>query len=107
MAKTVEVTKVVLQSDVTATLAQLGRFDLVTLLLAIVTLLIALVGVFAFLNLRSIARKHAFDEASRIAKETAEKEINLYIQKELPNLLQDYKGFGDNTSDDLSKNVES
>lgn len=79
--------------------AQLGRFDLVSLLLAVIGILIALAGVIAFINFRSVARRQAKEEAQRIAAETAERTANEYLQAELPKLLEEYRElFGSNCS---------
>lgn len=81
--------------------AQLGRLDFVSALLAIIGLVLVLGGIFAFLNFRSLAKKTACEEAEKHAKTTAERVANEYLQAELPDLLQAYKKFleesGDNT----------
>lgn len=67
--------------------AQLGRLDFASLLLAMVAVLIALAAVFAFLNLRRVARDRATEVAERISGEIAEKAANKYLREELPNIL--------------------
>ncbi len=80
--------------------AQTGRLDLVTLLLAIVSTILVLGGVFAFLNFRSIAKAHAIAQARETAEATAERVTNEYLQRELPDLLEAYRSFLN--SDDIS-----
>lgn len=83
--------------------AQTGRLDLVSLILAAIGVILVLGGLFAFINFRSIAKAHAVAEAKRIAETTAERVTNEYLQKELPNLLEEYREFfdsEDNFSDD-------
>ncbi|TCO72031.1 hypothetical protein [Rhodovulum euryhalinum] len=80
--------------------AQTGRLDLVSLLLAIVSTILVLGGVFAFLNFRSIAKAHAIVQAKETAEATAERVTNEYLQRELPDLLKAYRSFLD--SDDVS-----
>lgn len=81
--------------DVIAYAAQIGRLDLVSLLLAIVGLILVIGGVFAFLNFRSIAKTHAKDEAKTVAEAIAERVTNEYLQRELPELLKEYRSFFD------------
>lgn len=80
--------------------AQTGRLDLVSLLLAIVSIILVLGGVFAFVNFRSIARQHAIAQAKETAEATAERITNEYLQRELPDLLEAYRSFLN--SDDVS-----
>ena len=56
-------------------------------------------GLFAFINFRSIAKAHAVVEAAKIAEATAERVTNEYLQRELPNLLEEYREFFDSESD--------
>ncbi len=67
--------------------AQLGRLDFASLLLAMVAILIALAAVFAFLNLRHVAKDRATEVAESISGEIAEKAANKYLQEELPKIL--------------------
>lgn len=80
--------------------AQLGRLDFASLLLAIVSTILVLGGIFAFLNFRSIAKAHAIAQAKETAEATAERVTNEYLQRELPDLLEAYRNFLD--SDDVS-----
>ncbi len=48
-------------------------------------------GLFAFFNFRAIAGKEARNEASKIAKEIAERVANEHMQKELPNIIRAYQ----------------
>lgn len=86
--------------DAISLAAQIGRLDLVSLLLAILGVIMALGGVLAFANFRSIARKQAGEEAQKIAKDTAERAVNDYIQSEIPNLIEEYRNFVGYTLDD-------
>jgi len=81
--------------DVMGYAAQTGRLDLVSLLLAAIGLILVLGGLFAFINFRSIAKDHAVAEAARIAEATAERVTNEYLQRELPDLLEEYREFFD------------
>ena len=76
--------------DATAIAAQLGRLDLVSLLLAAIGLILVLGGVFAFLNIRYVARAQAIEAATEVAEAVAERMSNEYLQKELPDLLSAY-----------------
>ena len=67
---------------------QLGRLDLVSLLLAIMAIVLTLGGLFAFLNLRQIAKRVAEAEVKRIAKDVARQTAQSYIQSEADSLLE-------------------
>lgn len=86
--------------DALTVAAQLGRLDFASLLLAIVSTILVLGGIFAFLNFRSIAKSHAIAQAKETAEATAERVTNEYLQRELPDLLDAYRSFLD--SDDVS-----
>lgn len=79
--------------DAVAYAAQTGRLDLVSLLLTLVSLILVVGGVIAYLNFRSIAKAHAITEATKVAEDTAERVTNEYLQKELPDLLEAYRSF--------------
>lgn len=79
---------------------QIGRLDFASLLLASVSTILVLGGIFSFLNFRSIAKAQAAEEAKKIAENTAERVTNEYLQRELPDLLSAYRSMLD--SDDLS-----
>lgn len=86
--------------------AQTGRLDLVSLILAAIGLILILGGVFAFLNFRSIAKAHAVTEATVVAEVIAERVTNEYLQRELPDLLEEYRTFFDSedfTDDDADQ----
>jgi len=68
--------------DATAAAAQLGRLDLVSLLLAAIGLILVAGGVYAFINFRKIAREQATEEAKKTAEEVAELIVNEYLQRE-------------------------
>ncbi|MEX0365692.1 MAG: hypothetical protein AB3N22_06450 [Ruegeria sp.] len=90
--------------DATAVAAQLGRLDLVSLLLAAIGLILVLGGLFAFFNFRSIARTQATQEATKVAEDVAERVANEYLQKELPDVIKAYREMMDSesVSDDLA-----
>lgn len=90
--------------DAIATAAQLGRLDLVSLLLAAIGLILVLGGLFAFFNFRSIAKAQATKEATKVAEEVAERVANEYLQKELPDVMKAYRDLMDSegVSDDLA-----
>ncbi|MDE0060542.1 MAG: hypothetical protein OXI22_15490 [Defluviicoccus sp.] len=69
---------------------EIGFLDFASLLLAIVAILLALAGVVAFFNFRSLARKQATEEARKIAAEIAERIAVEKLEAELPNMLQEY-----------------
>lgn len=81
------------QPDTVAILAQIGRFDLVSLLLAAIGLILLLGGVFSFLNLRSLARAEAIREAKAVAEVVSERATNEYLQREWPELIREYREF--------------
>lgn len=86
--------------------AQLGRLDLVSLLLALVGLVLVAGGIFAFINFRGIARKQAKQEATEIAKKIAEQVANQYMQDEGARLVKNYVRFYiDNPPDDEADNI--
>jgi hypothetical protein len=91
-------------NDATAVAAQLGRLDLVSLLLAAIGLILVLGGLFAFFNFRSIAKAQATNEATKVAEEVAERVANEYLQKELPDVIKAYRDMVDSedVSDDLA-----
>ncbi|NNE78823.1 MAG: hypothetical protein HKN18_00995 [Silicimonas sp.] len=76
-------------------MSQTGRFDLVSLLLTIIGLILVAGGIFAFLNLRRVARETAKEEAATVAEAKAERVTNEYLQAELPDLMEAYRGFFD------------
>ena len=74
--------------DATTAAAQLGRLDFVSSLLAIVSIILVIAGVIAFLNFRALARKQAKEEAIKIATEIAEKTTVKYLQENLSKLIE-------------------
>ena len=81
----------VIPGDAIAVAAQLGRFDLVSLLLAAIGLILVLGGLFAFFNFRALAKAQATAEATRVAEEVAERIANEYLQRELPDVVKAYR----------------
>lgn len=69
-------------------------FAYASVLLAVLTLVVALAGIFAFLGLRRTAKKEARRVATQIAEVRAEAAANLYLQSELPELMRIYMTFG-------------
>ena len=85
--------------------------DLMAVSMTILTIVLALAGVYAFLNLRDVARREAREAAAQLAAETAERVANEYIQAELPNILAQYEEFGwgsvgDEYADDIAQAQE-
>jgi len=78
------------QVDSITLATELGRLDLVSLLLTAIGLVLVVGGVFAFLNLREVARKQATEEAAKIAEEIAERKANEYLQDNLHDIVEDY-----------------
>ena len=92
--------------DAVAYAAQTGRLDFVSLILAAIGLILVIGGIFAFFNFRMIVKTHAINEATKIAEATAERVTNEYLQKELPDLLHEYRSFFDSenlTDDDANQ----
>ena len=100
-------------NDATSAAAQLGRLDFVSLLLAAISLILVLGGLFAFFNFRSIAKARATKEATRVAEEVAERIANEYLQKELPDVMKAYRemmgsnGVSDDLADQMADAQES
>lgn len=94
--------------DLPSLLSQWGRFDLVSMLLAAIGLVLVVGGIFAFLNLRDIAKREATREAKEIAEGIAESAANAYIQRELPGIVRSYRtwmdqdGLGDDAASGIS-----
>lgn len=87
--------------------AQLGRLDFASSLLGAVAILIALAAVFAFINVREIAKRRATEVAERVSREIAENAANRYLQEELPNILSSnlefFRGVGDQSADGIAE----
>lgn len=62
------------------------------LMVAILTLIVALASVVSFLYFRKLAKDTAFEAASEQARTVAEQVANEYIQRELPNIIGAYRG---------------
>jgi hypothetical protein len=76
---------------------ELGRLDFVTALLAALTLLVALGGIFAFFDVRRAAKRTAIEVAERHAKTVAEATAVGYLESELPRLISEYTELARNT----------
>ncbi len=87
--------------------AQLGRLDLVSILLAALGTIIVLAGVFAFLNLRAEARRTARETAREITRELAEQYTVHYLQEELPRIVNAYIDLARNAADVQSDRIAS
>lgn len=83
---------------------EVGLLDLVSVLLAIVAILLAIGGVFAFFNFRSLARKQATEEANRISAEVAERVAIERLEKELPKMADEYRELVKNSVDSEAAN---
>ncbi|MFC7048599.1 hypothetical protein [Emcibacter nanhaiensis] len=76
--------------------SQTGRLDFVSSLLAAISLLTIFGGIFAFLNLRSNAKKTAEKVATEIAEQKAEEIANKYMQDNIGKIIEDYSEFIEN-----------
>ncbi|WP_317056150.1 hypothetical protein [Roseovarius rhodophyticola] len=97
-------------ADAISIAAQLGRLDLMSLLLAAIGLILVLGGLFAFLNFRGIAKAQATLEATKVAEEVAERVANEYLQKELPDVVKAYREMMDSdgtTDEDANRFAEA
>ena len=77
-----------------------GLFELATVMLACVAILLAVAGVVAFFNFRHVARAQARTEAEKVAREVAEGEAVAYLQAEMPALLREYMELARNAGSD-------
>ena len=77
--------------DAVTCAAQTGRLDLVSALLACIGILLVLGGIFGFLNIRTKASSVAQEVAREEAKKVAESVANVYIQENLPKILESYR----------------
>ena len=82
--------------DVIQYASQLGRLDLVTLLLTCLGVVIAVFGLVGFNYIKHKAQTIAEETAREIAHEKCERLVNEYIQKEMPQLLQEQREFAQN-----------
>jgi hypothetical protein len=85
-----------LATDTMGLAHELGRLDFVTALLAALTLLVALGGIFAFFDVRRVAKSTASAEAEKHAKEIAEAAAVKYLENELPRLISAYAELAQN-----------
>ncbi|RWE99023.1 hypothetical protein [Mesorhizobium sp.] len=77
---------------------QFGLMGIVSVMLATLTILVALAGIYAFFDVRRAARRVAREEAEKIAKEVAETRANTYLQAELPGMIAAYAEFAKNAA---------
>ena len=87
--------------------AQLGRLDFLSALLALVSVALGLCAIFAFLNLRRIAKQVASEVAENVGKKTAETVANEYLQKEFLDILVANKELFDNVPDESADSIAS
>ena len=80
--------------------AETGRLDLATALLAAIAVLLALGGLFAFLEVRRSARAAAVVVAKQEAETLAEAAAVAYLERELPRLIQAYEELARNAARD-------
>jgi len=71
-------------NDAIAVAAQLGRLDFVSALLAGIGIILIVSGIFAFINIRSIAKSRA----EKVAEKVAERIANEYLQREIPDIVK-------------------
>lgn len=77
---------------------QFGLMGIVSVMLATLTVLVALVGIYAFFDVRRTAKRAAKAEATVIAREVAESRANDYLQAELPGMIAAYADFAKNAA---------
>lgn len=104
MSKPIDTTQF---NDATEMLSALGRFDYIALLLTVVSFILVLGGLYAFINFRAIAKREAAKEARQVSKEHAETAVNLYLQENIATIVEAYmdlNGFGvtDAEADDIA-----
>ena len=68
----------------------LGLLSYVSILLAIVAIMLAAGGVFAFFNFRMLASKQATEEARKVAETVAERAAIQRLESELPKMFAEY-----------------
>lgn len=90
--------------DAVGCASQLGRLDLVSVLLAILGLLLALAGVVAFFDLRKAAKDRATEVARVEAERAAEGAAVRYLEAELPRLVEEYMELAANAATDEAAN---
>lgn len=61
-----------------------------TLFLSGIGVLLVISGVIAYIKIKGSAKKLAKQEALKVSQKIAEREANLYLQRELPNIIQEY-----------------
>lgn len=69
-----------------------GRLDFLSAVLACLAIILVVAGIFAFLNLRALARSAAREESQK----TAERAAVEYLQKELPTIVKEYRKLAEN-----------
>ena len=77
---------------------QFGLLGIVSVMLASLTILVALVGIYAFFDVRRAAKRTAKREAEIIARDVAETRANEYLQAELPGMIAAYAEFAKNAA---------
>ena len=79
-----------------ATAASLGRLDEVVTILAAIAILLAIGGVFAFFDVRRVARIQAREVAKEEGRKVAEAAAVSYLESELPKLISEYQELAKN-----------
>lgn len=102
-----------MSQDAIALASQLGRLDLVSLLLTIVGITIIVVGWIAYIDFRNLAQSRAETVAKDIAEKVAERAANEYLQRELPDVVETYADYlkdsdpiSDQSAEELSSTQE-
>jgi hypothetical protein len=85
--------------------SQLGRLDLISALLAAIAILLALGGIYAFVNIRSSARQVAREAAEAESRQLAEAAAVAYLERELPRLVASYRELARNAVADGEANA--
>lgn len=68
-----------------------GRLDLITVLLAAITVLLALGAIYAFFDVRRASKRVARQVANSVGARAAEAVATTYMERELPRLIAQYQ----------------
>lgn len=85
-----------------------GMLEIASMLLGLVSIILVVAGVFAFMNLRGYAQNAAREATKEAVESIAERVANEYIQRELPKIIHEYREFGygvpgDDEADDIAQ----
>lgn len=78
-------------SDALVVAHEMGRLDLVTLLMAAITVMLALGAIYAFFDVRQTAKRVAREVANAVGARAAEAAATSYMERELPRLISQYQ----------------